>query len=105
MMNILTTKNTQDSSSTAAGADAATKEIRQATTAEEKNMEEYIQTMLKLIKATIIETTSLQKNVSNDFQRRTHEAARSFELANRVTAGHINGPPMFERKEKDQAQG
>ena len=45
------------------GADAATEEIRQATAAEEKNMEEYIQTMSKLMKA-MIETTLLQKNVN-----------------------------------------
>ena len=76
MMNILTTKNTQESSSTTAGDEAETDEIRQVTAAEEKNTDEYIQKMSKLIKA-MIETT------------------------NKVTVG----PPTFETKEKDQAQG
>ena len=58
MMNTLTTKNTQESSSTTVGDEAETDEIRQVTAAEEKNTEEYIQTISKLIKA-MIETTLL----------------------------------------------
>ena len=38
-------RKTQDSSSTAVGADATTKEMRQRAAAEEKNVEEYIETM------------------------------------------------------------
>ena len=62
-MNTLTTKNTQESSSTTAVAEVETDEIRAVTAADEKNTEEYIQTMSKLIKA-MIEITLLQRNVN-----------------------------------------
>ena len=63
MMTIFNTGKTQDSSSTAVGADATTEEMRQRTAAEEKNIGEYIETMNKLIKA-MIQTTLHQKNIN-----------------------------------------
>ena len=97
------TENTQDPDNTAAGAVVTTKEIRQTTAAEEKNMEEYIQTMSKLIKA-MMKTTLTQKNVkltTKEGLPKLQEALNSLI----VLASLINGPPTFDRKEKYQAQG
>ena len=55
--------NTEDLSSSAAGADATTEELSQKTEPEERNIEKYIQTMDKLIKA-MVQSTLLQKNVN-----------------------------------------
>ena len=63
MMTNFNTGKTQDSSSTAVGADATTEEMRQRTAAEEKNIEEYIETMSKLIKA-MIQTTLYLKTIN-----------------------------------------
>ena len=45
--------NTQDQSSSAAGADATNEELSRSTAPKEKNIEKYIQTMDKLIKAMV----------------------------------------------------
>ena len=88
MMNTLTTKNTQASSSTTAGTEAETDEIRQVTATEKKNTEGYIQTISKLIKA-MIETTLLQRNVNMTIKEglpKLQEALNSLIESRRATS-------------------
>ena len=80
--------NTQDLSSSAAGADATTEELSRTTAPEEKNIEKYIQTMDKLIKA-MVQSTLLQKNVNKIIKDRLpklQEALDSLVESRRATS-------------------
>ena len=88
MMTNINTGKTQDSSSTAVGADTPIEEMRQRTAAEEKNIEEYIETMSNLIKA-MIKTTLYQKNINMTIKEglpKLQEALNSLIESQRSTA-------------------
>ena len=80
--------NIQDQSSSAVGADATNEELSRSTAPEEKNIEKYIQTMDKLIKA-MVQSTLLQKNVNKtmkDGLPKLQEALDSLVESRRATS-------------------
>ena len=98
--------NTQDQSSSAAGTDATNEELSRWTAPEEMNIEKYIQTMDKLIKA-MVQSTLLQKNVNKTIKNglsKLQEALDSLVESRRATStahGRLKERQKIERRAAD----
>ena len=98
--------NIQDQSSSAVGADATNEELSRSTAPEEKNIEKYIQTMDKLIKA-MVQSTLLQKNVNKtmkDGLPKLQEALDSLVESRRATStahGRLKERQKIKRRAAD----
>ena len=86
------------------GADATTEETRQRPAAEEKNIEEYIETMSKLINA-MIQTTLYQKNINmtiKDGLPKLQEALNSLiESRRSIATAHRSSKERKKRRADD----